>query len=154
MSKLLSTTALMMALVLAGAAYAEDTHPPAGMHTRGGDRMQQRKEAMAQLPPEKAKLFQDSMKQVHEKNEALQAQARKLHEELDALLTAEKFDKDAWTAKSAEIDKVYDQMRANRNAAFVAAASQFSADERKTLSKMNRRPMMHGGGKPPSPAAR
>jgi len=145
----LTTTALLLTLAVSGAAYAQDDAGKGG-HPGFHKMQQHREEVLSQLPPEKAKLFKDTMKQSREKNEATHEQIKKLRKEKDALLTAEKFDKDAYLAKNVEMDKLYDQMRANKDNAFVSVAAQFSPAERKILAKMHERPM--GGGMMPPPA--
>src|SRR6202012_3824653 len=116
-------------------------------HSERQEMREHRHEVLAQLPPDKAKLFEDAMKQVHEKNKATADQVRKLHEEQNAILTADKFDKNAWLAKEAQLDKLYDQMRATRRDAFVSVASQFSPSDRKIIAQLHEGPMPgeHGG---------
>lgn len=136
---LLSTTALIATLALSPAAYAEDS----AQHLKQGFNQRRQQEVLNQLPPEKAKLFKETMGKTREGNQTIYEQIKQQQDALAALLTAEKFDKAAYLAKTAEIDKLYAQMRANTTQAFVSVASQFSVEERKVLAKMRR-----GPGKP------
>jgi uncharacterized membrane protein len=142
LTKLLSTTAILMSLALPGAAFADHTED----HAKGGEAYHEHmQEVLSQLPAEKATLFKDTMKATREKNKPLRDQLHKLYSDRDAILTADKFDKDAFNAKNAELDKIYDQMRANTNQSFVSVAAQFTADERKVLAKIHKEPMKHDG---------
>ena len=55
---------------------------------------------------------------------------RKLHD----LITADKFDKDAFIAKSGELVKLHEKMESSMTEAFATALSKLPADERKTLA--------------------
>jgi uncharacterized membrane protein len=96
-----------------------------------------RDEVLAQLPPEKSKLYRETMKKAYEeKNDIVREQIHKVQDESDALLTAAKFDKAAFLAKNAELDKLHAESRTNLNQAFASVAEQCSQDERKILAKL------------------
>jgi Spy/CpxP family protein refolding chaperone len=141
---LLATTALMATLIVSGAAYAE---PPDASHKsspqhKGNwlaarEQRRDKESVLEHLPPDKAKLFQDTMKQTSEKNSAYREQIGKLREELRNIVIADKFDKDAYLAKNAEMEKLWAQMRTNSAESFAAIAGKFTANERKVLSEMH-----------------
>ena len=87
------------------------------------------------LPPEKSKLYNETMKKAIEDSFDARKQIRKAYEEADALLTAEKFDKAAFLAKAAEIDDRYNKSRAKLNEAFASAINGFTQEERKEVLK-------------------
>ncbi len=132
MKKLFTTTALVLSLAFSGTGWANDATSHEKSHHDGSPRYM--KEALSKLPKDKAALFEDSIKKAREQNKTLQDQAKTLREELRALLTAPKFDKDAYIAKSAEIQQLQAKAHANKAAAFAGAATQLTQDERKTLS--------------------
>jgi uncharacterized membrane protein len=143
MKNLLTTTALVMSLALGGAAFAHDS----GDHDmQGWDKPpHEMQDALAKLPPEKAKLIHEAMKQSHEKNKALYGQVRKLHDEKTALLTAPKFDKDAFLAKTKELRATQDKMKENMAEAFASTAAKLTPDERKVLAEAEPHHHMHHG---------
>lgn len=131
MKKLLTTTALVFTMAMAGMAYADKGSEHGGWHDGPPPFME---EAINKLPAAKAEAFKATMKKSHEKNEKLSAQSKKLHEEMRAIVTAEKFDKAAFLAKSGELQKVHDQMHVSMTESLAEALSSLSQDERKTLS--------------------
>jgi len=130
MKNLYSTTALLLALSIASApftyanAHEKDGHNGVPSYLEG---------AIAKLPKKDAAQFRNTMQQAHKKNMAIANQIHMLHDELDAILIAEPFDKEAFRAKSKELRQVYETMRANMDDAFAAAAAQLSQEERKEL---------------------
>jgi transcription termination factor NusB len=149
------TTVLTMALLMSAAcvtsAYAEATvsgtnapsaiaaiAPAAGTPDAKPEKEQvkeQLKQDSSGLPIEKAKLYNEIMQKAIESNKDLRAQIHKAHDEADAIMTAEKFDKAAFLAKSAELDGLYAKQRAVMNDAFVSIMEKFSQEDRKTLIK-------------------
>ncbi len=122
-------TALALSLALSGAAYAET---PAD---KGMKKAQHMEKGAPALPDDKAKLFRESMEKARTQNAGLMEKARALREEQKALLTAEKFDKAAYLAKSKEIGAVYTTISQNKHEAFASVAAQFTPEERKALAK-------------------
>lgn len=131
MKKLLTTTAIILSLAVSSVSLAyADVGAEKGEH-RGGHFME---EAIAKLPEQAANEFRDTMKQAHEKTKATHAKIKKLHEELDALLVAENFDKAAFLAKTKEMQKIEEKAHASMSEAFATAVSKLSLGDRKTLS--------------------
>jgi len=146
LTRLLSAAALLSALAMSP-AFADA--PPAPQNPNMMMQRQRMDDVLAQLPPDKAQIFRDTMKQVREKNRETYEKVHAAQDELKGILTADKFDKAAYLAKSAEIDKLYDQIRGTRRDAIVSVAGQFSASERKIIAQLREGPMMP----PPAPDA-
>jgi uncharacterized membrane protein len=127
MKNILSTTAILIALSLSGAAVA---------HTDQKDKENNAyiEQAIAKLPADDAAQFRDTMKPAHEKNIAIYNKIHDLHDDMDDIMVAEPFDKDAFLAKSKQLREVYETMRKNTDDAFATALTQLSQDERKTLA--------------------
>ncbi len=133
MKKLLSTTALVLTLALAGHAYAND-----GWHDKGngdGDGAGFYQGALSKLPEAKATEFKATMKAAFDKNTPVFEQMKKTRDELKDISTAEKFDKGAFLAKTAELNKERDQMRSTFDEARADALGKLTQDERKTLAE-------------------
>jgi uncharacterized membrane protein len=148
---LLTTTALLASVALVPTAYAQSAPAQstpaqsipgqATMHPSPKMEAMQRKEAaFAQLPAEKGKLYKDALQQINAKNQPLHEQLDKTRDEMKAIMLAEKFDKAAYVAKSAEMDKLYGQMRANSVEAIASVAAQFTPAERKILEELHQEP--------------
>ena len=97
MKKLLSTAVMIISLSVSGMAYADDHWDKKGEHGKFLE------EALAKLPEKDAAAFRETIKSAHEQEKASYEQTKKLHEELHAIVIAEKFDKAAYLAKSEEI---------------------------------------------------
>jgi uncharacterized membrane protein len=130
---MLSTAILAGSLTLSGAALANDTAADAGKapHHRF-------EEAISKLPAAKQKLVHDAMEKSKAENKELWTKGRQLREEQKSILTAEKFDKGAYLAKSKEIEDLHDKMAQNRSEAFASIAGQLTPEERVSLAKMHR----------------
>ncbi|MFO1242651.1 MAG: periplasmic heavy metal sensor [Rickettsiales bacterium] len=138
MKKFLITTA-MTAFMFGGAALAEipadkTYHTPPQVEA-----------VLAKLPKEKADLFRTTMEGLKSDREASRAESKKLHDELEAILTAPTFDKAAFLAKSKEIAAHRDAKRAKFEEAIASIAGQYTQEERKMLvDAMPKRGMHHG----------
>ena len=121
---------MTMSLALSQSAYA-DPAPAMFSHESHRDSV------LAQLPPEKAKLYKDAISALHSKNAPIYDQIDKLHQDLTTIMTADTFDKAAYIAKNAEIEKAYAQTKGNTTEAIASVAAQFTLDERKTLEKLH-----------------
>lgn len=137
---LLSTAALATALTISGAALANDT----GAAGAGKAPHHRFEEALSKLPAAKQKLVKDAMDKAKAENKELWMQGKKLRDEQKAILTAEKFDKAAYLAKSKELNDLRDKMSANRTEAFASVAGQLTPEERLSLAKMHRGGFRHG----------
>lgn len=147
MKKLYSTTALILILSLSGAMAAH-------AHGQGKDSQPSYlDQTIAKLPADDAAHFRDTMKQAHEKNMAIADRIHELHDELDDIMAAEPFDKDAFLDKSAKLRAVYEKMRTNTDEAFADASAQLSQQEREQVAAAMAYPhKKHAGTKTPTAA--
>lgn len=99
-----------------------------------------------QLSPASQKLMQEAMQKAHEGNKELFEQIGTKQNELEEILKAPAFDKDAFLAKTGEIQEIHQKMMRARDEAFASVASQLTAEERASFAG---RPMMgpHAGAK-------
>lgn len=88
------------------------------------------------LNPEKAKKYNQAIKNAKASNANTQKQAEKLREQLIDIISADKFDKQAYIAKSNEIEKLNQQMRVSVAQAAADALTEFTAAERKHIAEM------------------
>jgi Spy/CpxP family protein refolding chaperone len=148
-TKLLAAATLAIALGAAGAIYAEEpgepaSPPPPAPH-EGGMGWHHHNELMELLPDDKQKLLKDAFEQVHKDGKAQFEKAHKLHEELEALLKAPKFDEEAFIKKSDEIGDLHMKMWQSHQKAIASVAAKFTPEERRVLLVMGHM-MMQGGG--------
>jgi len=128
MKNLLTTTALLIVFSFSGATYSF-------AHEQGKDDVPSYMEhAIAKLPKKDAAQFRETMKEAHDKNMAIADQIHALHDDIDDIIAAEPFDKEAFLAKSAKLRGVYETMRANTDDAFASAIAQLPQDERKSIA--------------------
>lgn len=148
MKRLLTTSAIIIALAT-GAAEARE----GGWFGGEGHHHKHMESPLAKLPEDKAKLVRDTMKATGEQNKAKWEQVRTLREELKTIAVAPEFDKSAYLAKHAEIQKITGDMMTARNAAFADVMTQLSQEERKIVSeafdRKFKRPGKHHHGKKP-----
>jgi Spy/CpxP family protein refolding chaperone len=144
MRKLVTTSALILALTAGGMAFAAaDRHegPPHYM-----------KEALAKLPESKRDMVTGTFKSMREHSKQNHAEMRKLHEELRAIMTAPSFDKTAYLAKHKQLDALREKASDNRTNALVNLAGKLTQEERKILADAmpggHRHGKFHKGKKP------
>lgn len=102
------------------------------------------------LPPEKAKLVEGSMHQMMKKNEAAMEHMHALHEKMEAISTADKFDKKAFLATGDEMAALHMKMEKDRTRMMASVAAQLTAQERRDMKKcmeenFHRGEFGHGG---------
>lgn len=132
MKNLLSTTLLMSIIAFSGAASAHSEW----YGKEGQDEKPSYMEsALSRLPAKDAAEFRKTMKESREENKDLQERVYRLHGDLHAILTAPDFDKNAFLAKRAELQKLHGEMEENRTKAFAFAVSDLSQKERVTLTR-------------------
>lgn len=142
MKKLMTTTALILALTLNGAALA----CPSGSCHRDGP-PPHIKEALEKLPAERAELIQSTMAELRENRKAGWESMKNAREEMQALLTAETFDKTAFLEKAGQINESRSRAKLEKQQAIAELASQLNADERKILVDMVQHKRKHHGHK-------
>jgi uncharacterized membrane protein len=126
----------MVTLAAFGAAYANDLYDDS--HKSGKeypDNYHHSDKLWANLPQEKRQILHDAMVQAHKQNEPLQEESEKLDKELDTLLVAPNFDKNAYLDKSAKLGVLHAKMKANMSDAFAGVVGKFTPEERKILAK-------------------
>lgn len=145
MKHLLTSTALVLSLSIASLAYAADAPAPAAPAKAAAAKAEAPKPnrglppfmeaAVAKLPADKAAAFRDTMEKGHEKNKEARPDMRKLNDERRDMLTAAKFDKKAYLAKSKEIIDAENKMRMSRDEVFADAISALSQSERQAFAE-------------------
>lgn len=144
---LYAASAMLAVLLSSGFAQAADMAPAAATGPMVGMMAQQKA-----LPEDKAKMLQDAIAKVHEANKPLFEKVGALHKELNEILTAESFDKDAYIAKQAEIHEAMGKIGQARAEALADVAAKFTPEERAVLSHpmmgMRSGPMMMNGQGP------
>lgn len=139
----------MTAMAAAGVSYANDGDNGQKMHHDGGKWCHHGNDAahalLHLLPEEKRKALHEAMEKIHKENTGLHEQKHKLHEELDALLKAPSFDKDAFLAKQAELDALQQKMKKNAEKEFASVAASFNTEDRRILAEL-RHTMHHHHG--------
>jgi len=133
MKTLLATTALSVMLLVSGAAFAGDQSDDD--HGNGGEHAHMREAVLSKLPEADATKFRDAMKASRESEKAEFEKIEVLHKELKALLSAEKFNKVAYLAKSSEIGKLEEKIHHQMTEAFVNAVADLPQEERKLFAE-------------------
>jgi Spy/CpxP family protein refolding chaperone len=128
---LILSALFITSLTISGAAYAhdgggKDGHDGWSLH---GDCHK------AHLPEAKRQLLHETMKAAFEKNKGLFDQMHKLHEKMHDVLKAETFNPQAFTAVSAQIEKLHDRVHKIRTDAFASIATQFTPEEREMVAR-------------------
>ena len=125
MKKLLTTSALMLALSVSSPLFAgpgrPDGPPP---HV---------KEALAKLPQDKQDMIMNALKAGREDHKAMREKLTALHAEIKEILLAPTFDKSAFLAKQREIDALHSKAHATQDLRIANVAAKLTADERKQL---------------------
>jgi len=132
MKKLLATS-LMVLTLGANTAFAE---APEGKGTGGGweARKAEMEATLAKLPKEKADLVRASMEKQREAGKDRREKVRTLFKEAQDIMTADKFDKQAYLAKMKEINDLQTASHQARAESIADVASQLNADERRIMA--------------------
>lgn len=142
-NKLFLLPALALALSFPGVALAAEATPPAvkaGTETK----IEKNKETpvASKAMPDKRARFKEEMKKVREENAPLLDKMKVLREEIKTIVSATKFDKEAFINKSIEMDALHIQLKQKTAAAMAALFEKLSPEERKAFMA---RPPRHGG---------
>ncbi len=127
----MAVSALVVVISMWAVAHASDATKRWGAGNRSP-----RQELLSQLPADKEMLFHQTMREAREKGAAIREQIRTLREEIKNILVADRFDEALFRGKKKSLGALLSQMRANREAAVVTLAKQFTADERKILAEL------------------
>ncbi len=143
---LYAASAMFAALLVSGMAHAVTAAP--AKEAKATVQEEAKKLPPKPLSEEKAALFRDAMKKMHEDNKELFGKMGALMKEQKEILKAPTFDRAAYIAKSAEIQEVHAKIGAARAATIADVASQMTAEEREALSQPHFM-MMDGSGRGP-----
>lgn len=144
MKKLITTTALALALGGASLAFAAPPDGPRHGHERG----MMQEEFLKGLPPEKAAMVKESMDKQREAGKATHEQMKKLRDEQKAILTADKFDRAAFLAKAKQIGELSAKRSAARAESIADVAAKLTPQERTMLAERFEKRRFH---RPPPP---
>lgn len=154
---LYAASAMFAALLASGMAQAVTAAP--AKETKATVQQEEAKKLphrpLKELSEEKATLFREAMKKMHEENKELFGKMGTLMKEQKEILKAPTFDKAAYIAKSAEIQDVHSKISTARAATIAEVASKMTVEERDALSQPHfmmmdgsRRGFKHGNGGP------
>lgn len=148
MKQFLATTALVLSLAAAPAFAAPGD--AAARHEGGKARIEA---ALSQLPAEKASLVKDFMEKQKAAGKARHEQIRTLRKDMRELLVAREFDKNAYLAKSRQLQQLQAESQTARAAGLADVASKLTQEERMILADaMKPHKRGPGKGKPEAPA--
>lgn len=97
------------------------------------------------LPRRDGDEFRRTLHEADEENAQLMQRIRQARGELYDILTAPEFNQRAFEWKSAELRRLVEQTKQNRDEAFAAAAGQLNHRQRVTLAQAFEREMERGG---------
>jgi len=92
------------------------------------------------LPPDKEKLFSDTMEKVFRQNDDVRKQTDESRERLLSILSAPQFDEGAFQAEVTRLDGLRDLMMKRLAEATKELAKQLNQEERKVLAEHLRQP--------------
>jgi len=128
MKRNLVITALLGLLMTGAAAFAL----PHGGGPFGSEKLK----AFSELPADKQKLIVDTLSAVKDQNEDLRDEIKATNEQLKEILTAEKFDAQAFKDTSAKLQTLMAQGFTSLNNAIAELAPQLTQGERQILAQL------------------
>jgi len=139
--KLLLVSAFALPLLTAGASFA---NTPDQTVAKPAHTMKQECHGMKdmQMPETIKKPLHESMEKFHEENKPTMEAMKRTHKELQALLGAPTFSRDAYLAKATELETLKASLAQKHAEAFAGVAEKLSPQDRKTLAE--KMPMMMG----------
>lgn len=104
------------------------------------------------LPPDKEKLFSDTMEKAFRENDHIRKQMDQARERLLSILSAPEFDETAYQVETANLERLRSVMMQRFADATKELAKKFNQEERKTLVEHLRQlpPPPHRVGPPPN----
>ena len=104
------------------------------------------------LPPDKEKLFSDTMEKAFRENDHIRKQMDEARERLLSILSASEFDEAAYQVETAKLERLRSVMMQRFADATKELAKKFNQEERKTLAEHLRQPPPppHRVGPPPN----
>lgn len=146
LAALLLSTALVTTPGFSGAAFAHDmgdSKSPA----QSASPVRSAHVHHSHLTKDQAELLQSTLKQVEESNKDVCESIRGLHDQLDGILTAPEFDKDAYLSVVSQIEEKHLLVEKNNAEAFASIGDKFSPKQREGIAKLFSHHMKHKGWK-------
>jgi uncharacterized membrane protein len=91
------------------------------------------------IPPEKEKLFSETMEQVRKENRTVRRQMRETRQRIFSILTAPEFDEASYQAESEKLQELRGHMMRGLSNTTKKLARQMNQEERKALAEYLRR---------------
>ena len=139
---LLAATALVAVLLVSGFAdvNAADKAAPQKTTTEATAQQMPMKHGMQGMSEESRKMMQGVMEKVREENKALFDEAQAKHKELQKIMKAPTFDKEAYLNKKEEVQTLHHKMSKARSEAMASVLEKMKPEERAKMGEG----MMHG----------
>jgi uncharacterized membrane protein len=135
--KLVFLGSLVVNLVLLGVILGQ---VPRGLETTPSTRTQRMEEALKKVPEPAQSRFREKFAQIRAVNDPLRQQIDEARAETLRLLAAEQFDEAAYDRQVSKIGELRAEMFKHMGQNFKQTANEFSADERRMLADVLRRP--------------
>ena len=135
--KLVFLGSLVLNLLLLGVILG---HVPRGLETPSPTRTQRMEEALKKVPEPAQSRFREKFAQIRAVNDPLRQQIDEARAETLRLLAAEQFDEAAYDRQISKIEELRSQMYRRMGQDFKQTAKEFSAEERRMLADVLRRP--------------
>ena len=113
---------------------------PRGLETAPSARTQRMEEALKKVPEPAQSRFREKFAQIRAVNDPLRQQIDEARAETLRLLAAEQFDEAAYDRQVGKIEELRSQMFKRMGQDFKQTAKGFSAEERRMLAEVLRRP--------------
>ena len=135
--KLVFLGSLVLNLLLLGVILG---HVPRGLETPSPTRTLRMEEALKKVPEPAQSRFREKFAQIRAVNDPLRQQIDEARAETLRLLAAEQFDEAAYDRQISKIEELRSQMYRRMGQDFKQTAKEFSAEERRMLADVLRRP--------------
>lgn len=145
-------SALLSVLLISGIASSNAAETPKAtatktMETVSGKMPMKGMREGPRMSEESRKLMHETMTKVHEDNKGTFDEIEAKRKELQEILKAPTFDKDAYVSKKEEIQTLHHKMSKARTEAMAGVIEKLSPEERSKMGDMHGRHMMGGMGK-------
>jgi uncharacterized membrane protein len=135
--KLVFLGSLVLNLVLLGVILGQ---VPRGLETTPSTRTQRMEEALKKVPEPAQSRLREKFAQIRAVNDPLRQQIDEARAETLRLLAAERFDEAAYDRQVSKIEELRGEMFKRMGQDFKQTAKEFSAEERRMLADVLRRP--------------
>ena len=135
--KLVLLGSLVLNLLLLGVILGR---MPRGLETAPSARTQRMEEALKKVPEPAQSRFREKFAQIRAVNDPLRQQIDEARAETLRILAAEQFDEAAYDRQVSKIEELRSQMFKRMGQDFKQTAKEFSAEERRMLAEVLRRP--------------